>query len=513
MTHHIRQLHLHLELNGTETEGLALRNELAGLCYDRLLPALGRALDGCAPPDRHLCLDRLEVEAGTFALDRLEHDAAAAVAQAVAQALREQTTHLNSPFQGAALTFSQLKTPQQTVEEALFYFLVTGQLPWSFRLPPGRSLEQALRQAWTKALGSAQSETPDSAYSEIIGPATIPRHFGDALRRALTTAPARQRLVWQFSAAFREELLAACWPAAHRQFAAIRAALAPLAQPAGFEQALWETLLEHLVSGDSVPTAVLVGQTWQRLPVALRKPALGAGLEWQWPGSTQALPSSSNPIATKLPTDTTAANPNNTALVGAAGPPSPLLPASGAPPATTTAPLDSAAPLGFPKEGYYLDNAGLVLLHPFLPRFFEGLGLAQHEQLVEPARALGLLHFLATGQLLAPEHALTLPKLLCAVPLVQPVVADVELTIVETDEAEALLRAVVHHWTALRSTSPDGLRGTFLARPGKLSRRPDGDWLLQVEPLSYDILLDQLPWGISRVQLPWMPALLRVEWG
>ena len=36
------------------------------------------------------------------------------------------------------------------------------------------------------------------------------------------------------------------------------------------------------------------------------------------------------------------------------------------------------------------------------------------------------------------------------------------------------------------------------------------DWLLQVEPMSYDILLDQLPWGISMIQLPWMPQLLRV---
>ena len=71
---------------------------------------------------------------------------------------------------------------------------------------------------------------------------------------------------------------------------------------------------------------------------------------------------------------------------------------------------------------------------------------------------------------------------------------------------------MIQHWTALRSTSPDALRGTFLARPGKLSRRPDGDWLLQVEPLSYDILLDQLPWGISMIQLPWMPQMLRVEW-
>ena len=60
--------------------------------------------------------------------------------------------------------------------------------------------------------------------------------------------------------------------------------------------------------------------------------------------------------------------------------------------------------------------------------------------------------------------------------------------------------------------SIEGLRGTFLVRPGKLFRRDSGDDVLQVEGRSFDILLDRLPWGIGTIQLPWMKRILWVEW-
>jgi hypothetical protein len=158
----------------------------------------------------------------------------------------------------------------------------------------------------------------------------------------------------------------------------------------------------------------------------------------------------------------------------------------------------------------HVGAAGIVLLHPFLPQLFAALGIAQDDRILQPDRALGLLHFLATGQRVAPEYELLLPKLLCAVPPEQPV-DSCELSATEEDEAVALLAAVVRHWDALGDTSIDGLRGTFLVRPGKLSRR-DGDDLLQLESRSFDVLLDRLPWGIGAIQLPWMTRILWVEW-
>ena len=127
-------------------------------------------------------------------------------------------------------------------------------------------------------------------------------------------------------------------------------------------------------------------------------------------------------------------------------------------------------------------------------------------------RALCLLHFLATGQSVAPEYELVLPKILCDMPLPTPVDCCIELSDAEKEEATALLEAVIRHWEVLRNTSPDGLRGTFLIRSGKVSLRDDGDWLLQVETKSFDMLMDALPWGISIVKLPWMRRTLWVEW-
>lgn len=152
-------------------------------------------------------------------------------------------------------------------------------------------------------------------------------------------------------------------------------------------------------------------------------------------------------------------------------------------------------------------------MHPFLPRFFSVLNIAAENALLQPERALGLLHFLATGQATAPEYALILPKILCNLPLVDPVATNLDLTAAETARAIVLLEAVIRHWTVLRNTWPDGLRSAFLLRPGKVSFRDDGDWLLQVEASGVDILLEQLPWGISMIKLPWMNRMVWVEWG
>ena len=164
------------------------------------------------------------------------------------------------------------------------------------------------------------------------------------------------------------------------------------------------------------------------------------------------------------------------------------------------------------EEGIYIENAGMVLLHPFLPRFFMALGVADEDKLLQPERALCLLHYLTTGESIVPEYELILPKILCNVPLLTPVEAARELSGAEKEEVEALFQAVIGHWSALRNTSAAGLRATFLLRPGKLSLRKDGDWLLQVERKTCDILLEQLPWGIAMIKLPWMEKMLWVEW-
>ncbi|HEY1166261.1 MAG TPA: contractile injection system tape measure protein [Chitinophaga sp.] len=162
----------------------------------------------------------------------------------------------------------------------------------------------------------------------------------------------------------------------------------------------------------------------------------------------------------------------------------------------------------------YINNAGLVLLHPYLNIFFNALGLLEKRAFKSSAaqdKAVQLLGFLASGETDIPEYDLVFPKLLCGLLPEDPVDRFVELTELDKTEANQLLEAVINNWNALGSTSADGLRGNFLMREGKLQWQSD-EWRLRVTQASYDLLLNRLPWGISVVRLPWMPWALKTEW-
>ncbi|BCL33738.1 contractile injection system tape measure protein [Nostoc sp. MS1] len=164
--------------------------------------------------------------------------------------------------------------------------------------------------------------------------------------------------------------------------------------------------------------------------------------------------------------------------------------------------------------GLYVNQAGIVLLHPFLTFYLDAVGLLDGESFrdeLAQQTAIYLLHYLATKQTDAPEYELVLPKLLCGWPLDEPVSRGLDLPATALTEGENLLQTVINYWEALKSTSPDGLREGFLQRAGKLTQG-DGNWKLQVEQQAIDILLGRLPWGLSMVKLPMMDDILIVEW-
>lgn len=166
------------------------------------------------------------------------------------------------------------------------------------------------------------------------------------------------------------------------------------------------------------------------------------------------------------------------------------------------------------SDELYLANAGLIIFWPFLARLFETLDLVQAQEFkdVESAeRAVHLLQYLVDEPSETAEHLLPLNKLLCGLDLVEPVSASIDISEQEKAECEKLLTAVIQHWTALKNTSIDGLRKAFLQREAILRIR-DGGWLLQVERVTHDILLDNIPWSIRMVKLPWMENMIYVEW-
>lgn len=195
------------------------------------------------------------------------------------------------------------------------------------------------------------------------------------------------------------------------------------------------------------------------------------------------------------------------------------LPAGSALNADAANPLERSSNSSLSPEeaaaGLFVNQVGLVLLHPFLQLYFEDVGLLDGEAFrgeTAQQTAIYLLHYLATGQTDAPEYELVLPKLLCGWALNEPIARGLVLPDAALAEGENLLQAVINYWTVLKSTSPDGLREGFLRREGKLTRLDEGDWRLQVEQQAIDVLLGSLPWGFSVVKLPWMENLLMVEW-
>ncbi|AWW32989.1 hypothetical protein DN752_00005 [Echinicola strongylocentroti] len=165
------------------------------------------------------------------------------------------------------------------------------------------------------------------------------------------------------------------------------------------------------------------------------------------------------------------------------------------------------------SEGIYVDQAGLVLLHPFISQLFHSTGLMDQDKNIQnKTLAVHLLHYLATKQENAFEQDMVFEKYCCNVGLETSLQREVSLPQQMKDAAEELLQAVIGHWTAIKNTHADTLRAEFFNRQGKLVTQGNHHKLV-IERKTQDVLLDQLPWNISLVKFPWKQQLLFVEWG
>jgi hypothetical protein len=168
-----------------------------------------------------------------------------------------------------------------------------------------------------------------------------------------------------------------------------------------------------------------------------------------------------------------------------------------------------------PTDSIYVFNAGLVILHPFLPAFFKALGLLDEENNFisreTQRRAAVLLYYLQCGKADYKEWEMPLNKILCGLELEDLIPDHIELSDLEIEESISLLNSIIEYWTALRGCSIEALKSTFLMREGKLTLK-ENSWLIQIERSGVDILVDRLPWGIGTIKLPWHKELISVEW-
>lgn len=161
-----------------------------------------------------------------------------------------------------------------------------------------------------------------------------------------------------------------------------------------------------------------------------------------------------------------------------------------------------------------VDNAGLILIAPFLPIFFDALGLLKEKTFTTPQaaeQAALILQYIATGDIEMPEHELILNKILCGIDIDDPLPQQLDIGNLEIDEVNNLLDSVIEHWSALKGTSVRGLRDTFINREGTLAPQQNG-WKLYVNRITPDVLIDRLPWSISIIKLPWTNDIINTEW-
>lgn len=164
------------------------------------------------------------------------------------------------------------------------------------------------------------------------------------------------------------------------------------------------------------------------------------------------------------------------------------------------------------NEDQYIQNAGLILIHPFLKTLFEHCNLfdSKNNQLLNPELCAHLLHYIATGKTNAPEYDMVFEKFLCNIPLHQTINRHIKLTRKHKAEAKNVIESVQYNWSAMKKSSVALLQNEFFQRPGKLVI--DHDYTLTVERKTQDILLEKLGWGIGFVKLPWQEQFIFINW-
>ncbi|MBV1923227.1 MAG: hypothetical protein KUG68_04275 [Flavobacteriaceae bacterium] len=166
------------------------------------------------------------------------------------------------------------------------------------------------------------------------------------------------------------------------------------------------------------------------------------------------------------------------------------------------------------NDNLYINNAGIVLLHPYIKVLFEKLGLTENDAFISEEKQLiapHYLQYLITGLSETEESFLTFNKMLCGLKIETKISNGIDISSEEESLLNSLLEAVIQQWSALGETSLSVFRETFLLRECRLNMQ-ESEWNLKVVEKSFDMLLDRLPYSYSHIKLPWMDKMIQVIW-
>ena len=444
--HRIHRAVFELRFPDEATE-FAVRHELETMFHASIAPALEQALDAFSPDGVVHRIDRLEIDLGRLAADRLDR---AGVAEAVRASLGAQLRRL------AADEVEVVSVPA-SLSESLIAFLSTGRLPWHSTVRGTAELERALL--------------------------SLPAEEGERLAARIRPMLARTAAARRFAYQFEHDLVRS---------------LVGWLHPASAESLL--RLAERELGGlDATEARRILISALARPPDVADADSLVRALRER-----------------VAPPDLDRARPDVSSWTREPGEgPETGLQGRGDPGEVGESEPAARADREPSVEAIPVTHAGIVLLHPFLERLLQRLGLVDARSRFgsrgDRLRAVHLLYHLATGDEHPEEPTTPLLKLLAGLPLDEPIPRRLRLEAAERLECETLLVEVIRLWDRLGETSPAGLREAFMAREGLL-QSVDSGWRLTVEQRGVDVLIGSMPWGVSVIRLPWMEAPLFVDW-
>jgi hypothetical protein len=166
------------------------------------------------------------------------------------------------------------------------------------------------------------------------------------------------------------------------------------------------------------------------------------------------------------------------------------------------------------EQELFIENAGLVLLWPYLCAYFIKLGVINGRTFTSQEaqhRSVYLLQYMVDGSEANVNDVLALNKVLCNLPLDEPLIMATPLSDWEKEVSDSILKDIIYRWTILGETSVPGLQQTFMKRNAKMIRH-ENHWSIVVEKGNCDMLLDYIPWSITNIATSWMDFHVNVKW-
>ncbi|KYF85346.1 hypothetical protein BE20_31525 [Sorangium cellulosum] len=498
--HQIRRQILEVTVQDREA-AWRLQTELGRIHAQRLEAVIDRCCTELGAPDRLQRVALVEVDLGQIDPDHLERDLVDKLSPLLREAL---AARIREEDEKTALRGEDPEVLSRL--ELVASFARTGNLPWWADSTRPRLLDETL------GLLLERAARPLVALIRAL------QREGGALTRIVRHS--RDAQLWALFGALVASSQADLPPMPVELVALLRAHRAVAgATPDGFRACVWTGALRTACLEES-PSDGRVG-FWRD---ALARIALQAGVSLgallsglhaplgpspsAWPGALGAVMQSPGAAAPGTVGQRPGAGEERPVRETGKGEPSSDLAAAAAGEDLSLDPAYGDA------DEVHVDNAGLVVLWPFLGHLFERLGLFADTQFKDRRalhRAAGLLQHLCTGDLEPAEYQLPLARVLSGMAMTEVFDFGPPVTEAEAEECVRMLTAAIASAPILGEMSIAGFRGSFLIRKGALSGR-DGTWLLRVERASYDVVLDRFPWGMSWVKQPWMEAPLSVEW-